>query len=74
MDNNAGCSANFDGPGGVNEATNFATYKDFHRAVGRVRMNRNTDQRLYVDGHLVPLEPSGWHYYDCEIVDKKECT
>lgn len=40
-----------------NETANFSSYKDFHHSVGHVRINQNTAERLYTDGHLVPKEP-----------------
>lgn len=49
------------------EQANFASYKDFHQAVGHIRMTRNTAQRLYADGQLVPAEPPDWHCHDCEM-------
>ena len=31
-------------------------------------MNRNTAECLYLDGHLVPAEPTDWQYNNCTMV------
>ncbi|KAL2395076.1 Retrovirus-related Pol polyprotein from transposon TNT 1-94 [Exophiala dermatitidis] len=48
-------------------AANFASYDEFHHAIGHSHINHATAVRLYEDGHLVPKQPQNYHCEPCSL-------
>lgn len=53
----------------LDSAACFATFEEFHHAIGHRRIDN--PQRLYRDGHLVPVAPDGFQCETCVVSKSK---